>query len=463
MYKSTRGKIKPVNFEQSVLMGLADDGGLLIPAEIPDVSGQLENWQQLSYTELALEVMKLYLDDDDIPVSDLKGLIDKSYSSFENEDITPLVKTDSLYLLELFHGPTLAFKDIALQFLGNLFEYLLEKSQSSLNIVGATSGDTGSAAIYGVRGKKNINIFIMHPEGRVSSIQKQQMTTVRDNNVHNIAIQGTFDDTQRLLKELFNDLEFKQQYNLAAVNSVNWARVLAQIVYYFYAYFRIREQTGSETVRFCVPTGNFGNIFAGYLACRMGLPGDKLILASNENDILAHFFQTGDYVKGNVHSTHSPSMDIQVASNFERYLYYRCGENPEEVNRLLEDFQRNGHLRIEGDDPLFTAGRATDEETLATIRDYYQTFNYLLDPHTAVAVKVAREHEPEDTAPVVCLATAHPAKFPEAIKEATGKDCARHPTIDKIMHLRSRCVSLPPGKEYIADFIADRIATPAGQ
>lgn len=458
MYKSTRGGIRPVSFEQSVLMGLADDGGLLVPVEIPDVSGRLDTWQKLSYPELALEVMNLFIDND-ISAAELQPLLEKSYSSFETSEITPLVKTDSLYLLELFHGPTLAFKDIALQFLGNLFEHLLEKTGSTLNIVGATSGDTGSAAIYGVRGKKNINIFIMYPEGRVSPIQKQQMTTVNESNVHNIAVEGTFDDTQRLLKELFNDLQFKQQYNLAAVNSVNWARVLAQIVYYFYAYFRIREQTGSDKVSFCVPTGNFGNIFAGYMAYRMGLPVEKLILASNENDILARFFQTGDYIKGDVRATYSPSMDIQAASNFERYLYYLCGEKTDEVNRLMKELSQKGYIRIEDKDPVFDAGQANNEETLSTINDYYKSFNYLLDPHTAVAVKVAREKKKESDAPLVCLATAHPAKFPEAIRAATGKDIARHPTIDKIMHLRSRCTLLPPDIIYISDFIADRIAT----
>jgi len=453
MYLSTRGNISDISFQKAVLMGLATDGGLLVPAELPDLSSSLSELRDLSYPDLAVRIMDIFTDKD-IPVGDLQKIVYLSYESFDTPEITPIVKPDSLYIMELFHGPTLAFKDVALQFLGNLFDYILEKSNTKLNIVGATSGDTGSAAIYGVRGKDNMDIFIMHPEGRVSPIQKRQMTTVGDANVHNIAVKGTFDDTQKLLKDLFNDLELRETYNLAAVNSVNWARVLAQIVYYFYAYFRVHEKTGAETVRFCVPTGNFGNIFAGYLAWRMGLQIEKLILASNENDILADFFQHGVYKKGEVYSTYSPSMDIQVASNFERYLYYRNGENPAEVNKLMQQFYQTGKIEISGQDPVFAADRATNSQTLETIRRYYQDFNYLLDPHTAVGVNVAEKFKSGDV-PTVCLATAHPAKFPEAIRQAVGKDCAHHPGIDRILELPSECTTLPADKQKIAEFIAN--------
>ena len=453
MYLSTRGNISYISFQKAVLMGLATDGGLLVPAELPDMSFSLEALQNLSYPDLAVRIMNLFTDND-IPVDDLEKLVHQSYDSFDNPEVTPIVKPDSLYIMELFHGPTLAFKDVALQFLGNLFEYILKKSHTKLNIIGATSGDTGSAAIYGVRGKDNMDIFIMHPEGRVSPIQKRQMTTVRDDNVHNIAVKGTFDDTQKLLKELFNDLELRETYNLAAVNSVNWARVLAQIVYYFYAYFRMQEKTGAEKVRFCVPTGNFGNVFAGYLAWRMGLPIEQLILASNENDILANFFQHGVYKKGEVHATYSPSMDIQVASNFERYLYYRAGENPAEVNKLMKQFSQTGKIKLPERDPVFAADRSTNSQTLDTIRRYYEDFNYLLDPHTAVGINVAEKFESTDI-PTVCLATAHPAKFPAAIREAVGRDCAHHPEIDRILELPSDCTSMPADKQKIAEFIAN--------
>jgi len=262
--------MEPVSFLDAVMTGLAPDGGLLLPESLPDVSDKLEAWKNLSYQELAFEVMSLFTTD--MPTDDLKGLIEKSYSTFRADDVTPVVPVGDLHILELWHGPTLAFKDVALQFLGNLFEYILEKRGGELNILGATSGDTGSAAIYGVRGKENINIFIMHPEGRTSPIQEKQMTSVLDDNVFNLAVEGTFDDCQHLMKSIFNDVAFKHEHSLGSVNSVNWARVLAQTVYYFYAAFRVQERTGAEKVQFSVPTGNFGDILAGYLAAQMGLP-----------------------------------------------------------------------------------------------------------------------------------------------------------------------------------------------
>lgn len=317
-YISTRGGIEPASFKDVVLMGLADDGGLIVPESIPDMSEKIDSWKNLSYTDLAFAVMKPFITD--IADDKLKEIINKSYTAFP-ENPAPLVKAGEVYVLELFHGPTLAFKDFALQLLGNLFEHILEERNASLNVLGATSGDTGSAAIYGVRGKDRINIFVMHPHNRVSPVQERQMTTVLDENVHNIALEGTFDDCQNIMKELFGDLDFKRQYNLGAVNSVNWARVLAQVVYYFHAAFQLEKMTGSRECEFSVPTGNFGDILAGYYAMQMGLPVKKLILATNENDILSRFFNTGTYSLGKVSQTFSPSMDIQVASNFERYLF----------------------------------------------------------------------------------------------------------------------------------------------
>ncbi|HOP39687.1 MAG TPA: threonine synthase [Geobacteraceae bacterium] len=297
-YISTRGGIEPIGFKDAVMMGLATDGGLILPEEIPLLDPkELEAWRNLPYRELAYRVISLFCDD--IPAGDLKNLIDRSYDSFDHDEITPVVNKGGVGIVELFHGPTLAFKDVALQFLGNLFEYLLKERRQKMNIVGATSGDTGSAAIYGVRGKKNISIFILHPHGKTSPVQALQMTTVTDDNVHNIAVKGTFDDCQNIVKALFNDLQFKEKHALGAVNSINWARVLAQVVYYFYAYFRVTSNLQQQVV-FSVPTGNFGDIFAGYIAKRMGLPISKLLLATNENNILTRFILHGDYSLGSV-------------------------------------------------------------------------------------------------------------------------------------------------------------------
>ncbi len=431
-------------------MGLANDGGLLLPAVIPRVD-DLEAWRCLTYPELAGAITRMFADSE-LPDADLSRLLADSYRHFRHPEIAPTVEVGPIHLLELFHGPTLAFKDIALQFLGNLFEYILERRGGELNLVGATSGDTGSAAIHGVRGKKNIRIFIMHPSGRVSPIQEKQMTTVLDANVHNLGIDGSFDDGQRILKQLFADLPFKRRYRLGAVNSVNWARVLAQIVYYFYAAFRVGKSTGAERVQFCVPTGNFGDIFAGYLAWRMGAPIHRLILATNENDILTRFFATGVYGISDVKSTLSPSMDIQVASNFERYLYYRLREDPAATKRLMNEFSRTGRIKLTDTDPLFHAGAADTEATLEVIARYYHDHQILLDPHSAVGVGVAERFLHRDY-PTVCLATAHPAKFPEAIKKAVGENTVHHPIIEKILHLPTRCQRLPACQNAVREYI----------
>jgi threonine synthase len=457
-YISTRGGIEPICFEEAVMTGMARDGGLLVPETIPDASTLLPEWKKLSYPQLAFEIIKLY---SDIPEAELKKLIEKSYISFSTSEVTPVVKLNSFYILELFHGPTLAFKDVALQFLGNLFEYYLQKTTRQLNIIAATSGDTGSAAIYGVRGKNKIRIFVMHPHGRISRTQELQMTSVVDGNVFNIAVEGTFDDCQRILKKLFEDVEFKEKYSLGAVNSINWARILAQIVYYFYAAFRVMEETKAEKVRFAVPTGNFGDILAGFYAIRMGLPAGKLILATNENDILARFFNTGKYSIGPVHKTISPSMDIQVASNFERYIYYRYNGNSARVNELMKRFASAGEFSVEplqsGEiDSLFVAGTANRKATLETIAQYYHRYNYLLDPHTAVGVYVGTQFIKAGE-PLICLATAHPAKFSEAITEAIGKNIARHPKLDALHGLPTKCDVLPASLSEIKRYIEDKL------
>ncbi|MCC5887597.1 MAG: threonine synthase [Gammaproteobacteria bacterium] len=446
-YVSTRGQTPPLSFQDAVLTGLAPDGGLLVPETIPDVRAQLERWRTLSFQELALEIVSLYCDD--IPREDLARLIDRAYASFDHPAVTPAVEVGERLILELWHGPTLAFKDVALQLLGHLFEYILEARGQSMNILGATSGDTGSAAIAGVRGHHNIHIFIMFPRGRTSRVQELQMTTVADANVHALSIDGSFDDCQALMKSTFVDLDLKASMRLGAVNSVNWARVMAQIVYYFHAGLRQRAP-----LTFSVPTGNFGDIFAGWLAARMGLPVERLLLATNENDILTVFFNTGVYRRGAVHQTISPSMDIQVASNFERFLNYHCGEAASRLSALMSEFAAKGEIRTEGPlDPLIAARAVDTEATLATIRDTWQQHGYLLDPHTAVGVAAAQALAPGQ--PVICLATAHPAKFPEAVKDAIGEDLGRHPAVDALIGKPVRSVELPADLDVVKQFILE--------
>lgn len=457
-YISTRGRMAPVGFQDAVMTGLAPDGGLLLPETLPNVRGKLSEWARLSYQELAFEVIRLFATD--IPQEDLKQLIDASYATFEHGEVAPTVGVGPIQVLELFHGPTLAFKDVALQFLGNLFSYILEKRGGQLNILGATSGDTGSAAIHGVRGKPNINIFVMHPAGRTSPLQEKQMTSVLDDNVFNLAVDGTFDDCQRIMKTTFADVAFKTAHSLGSVNSVNWARVLAQTVYYFYSAFRVMEKTNAKRVQFSVPTGNFGDILAGYLAQRMGLPVEKLILATNENDILSRFFNSGVYGMADVVPTISPSMDIQVASNFERYLYYKVGKDAEALRALMVGFAEAGSLRVGLDaggvvDSMFIAGRGDTAATMATIKKYHATYGYVLDPHTAVGVCVAEPHLREDM-PTICLATAHPAKFTQAIKEAIGEE-VRHPSLDALADMQTRCDTIANDVDEVKQYLIERI------
>ncbi len=456
-YVSTRGGMSPIEFSETVFEGLAPDGGLILPEKIPQLSEEeIERLKTLNYPELALEVFKYFVGD--IPEGDLTPLVLKAYSRFRHPEVVPLKKVDGIYILELFYGPTFAFKDIALQFLGELFEYLLIKSGKKINILGATSGDTGSAAIYGVRGKKNISIFILHPHKRVSEVQALMMTTVPDKNVFNLAIEGTFDDCQYIVKSIFMDLEFKKEFGLTAINSINWARVLAQIVYYIWAYFRVSEIEGEKPVRISVPTGNFGDIFAGYLARRMlGKERiERLILATNENDILSRFVNKGDYSLGKVKPTISPSMDIQVASNFERYLYYLYDEDPEKTRKAMEKFKKEGRLsfskeEIERVQKDFLAGSATEEETLDTIKSFYKEAGYLLDPHTAVGVKVGLEKK--GNYPLICLATAHYSKFPDAVEKAIGERVSLPEAIKRLYELPQRFEVLSADVNKVKEFL----------
>jgi len=451
-YISTRGKIKPIPFSDAVLMGLASDGGLLLPEAIPDFSGRLKELSGMNYRELCCAVMQPFVD---FSGSDLSTLVNKSYRKFRVPEVVHVQEVGTFNVLELFHGPTLAFKDIALQFLGHVFERVLAERGASLNILAATSGDTGSAAIHAVRNRNNVSIFVMHPKGRVSRIQELQMTSVLDENVFNIAVKGTFDDCQTLMKSIFSDLEFKKECQLGSVNSINWARVLAQVVYYFYSAFRVMEKTGAGSVSFSVPTGNFGDIFAGYIAFRMGLPVHKLILATNSNDILARFFGSGDYSCGKVVQTLSPSMDIQVASNFERYLFYRCGSDAERLDSVMAGFAAkqtlDAALLNKEDEGVFTSGMASDEETVRTMSKVWDEHHYLLDPHTAVGWKVAEDAA--SSAPVICLATAHPAKFPDALTSASMKDAAKHPVVESLSNSKTRCSELNCDIDAVKEFI----------
>jgi threonine synthase len=451
-YVSTRGGVQGLSFCDAVMMGLADDGGLLVPETIPDVRDDLPQLADKSYVDLAAYVMGHFIDD--IPTAELRSIIERSYETFDHPAVTPLVEVGDIHVLELFHGPTLAFKDVALQFLGNVFEYVLTKRGGRLNILGATSGDTGSAAIAGVRGKQNINIFIMFPEGRTSALQEKQMTTVLDDNVQNLAIEGSFDDCQSILKTIFNDLTFKEAYDLGAVNSVNWARILAQVVYYFSAYIQLGSPDRFEVA---VPTGNFGNIFAGYIARRMGLPIHTLILATNQNDILHRFFTTGRYERGEVYFSHSPAMDIQVASNFERYLFFEFGQAPAKVREFMNDFSTTGVARINFNtfnlDAAFRTGRISDQDMGATIAKTFEESGYLLDPHTAVGVEIGLLKRRQEV-PLVCLATAHPSKFDEVIRQVIPDIKVSHPTLDLLKGLPERKTLLEGEVGVVKNFIS---------
>jgi threonine synthase len=421
-YTSTRGNAPTLNFEDVVLTGLATDGGLYLPETLPEFSKEeIASWAGLSYPALAFKIISPFVDGevDDV---ELKAIIEKSYSTFRHPAIAPLIQTGhNEWILELFQGPTLAFKDFALQFLGNLFDHILKKRNQRVVVMGATSGDTGSAAIEGCRHCDNIDIFILHPHKRVSDVQRKQMTSVLDDNVHNIALEGNFDDCQNMVKASFRDQSFLPDgRQLVAVNSINWARIMAQIVYYFYASLALGGP--HRKVSFSVPTGNFGDIFAGYLAKKMGLPIDQLIVATNSNDILHRCISSNDHTKKELLQSLSPSMDIMVSSNFERLLFDAYDKDGAAIDQLMENF-KSGSMTI-ADSAMkkiqdnFDSYRLDDEAMINVIADVYDKNEYLLDPHTAIGVEAARKIRTSLDVPMVCLATAHPAKFDEAITKA---------------------------------------------
>lgn len=421
-YISTRGQAPALSFEEVVLTGLASDGGLYVPETLPTFSQQeIASWAGLSYQELMFNIIGPFIDGE-IADDDLMTIIDKAYVSFQHDAIAPLIQTaHNEWVLELFQGPTLAFKDFALQFLGHLLDFILAKRQQKVVVMGATSGDTGSAAIEGCRRCENIDIFILHPHQRVSDVQRRQMTTVIADNVFNIALEGNFDDCQNLVKASFINQSFLPDgRQLVAVNSINWARIMAQIVYYFYASLALGGP--SRSVSFSVPTGNFGDIFAGYLAKQMGLPIEQLIIATNSNDILHRCISANDHSKQALHHSLSPSMDIMVSSNFERLLFDLYERDGNAIQGLMTDF-KSGNMQLTESAlsqarQLFSSYRLSDDETVSTIKQVFDGTGYLLDPHTAIGVAAGRARQRDSGVPMVCLATAHPAKFPDAVQQA---------------------------------------------
>ena len=469
-YISTRGDRSPKHFCDILLEGLAPDGGLYLPEHYPQVDdATLSRWrgvyQNQGYAELAFEVLSLYIDD--IPAADLKALCRKTYTEevFGTPEIVPLRPLENgIWLEALSNGPTLAFKDMAMQLLGNLFEYELARRGEELNILGATSGDTGSAAEYAMRGKKGVRVFMTSPQGRMSPFQQAQMFSLMDDNIFNIAVDGVFDDCQDMVKAVSNDLDFKRQYKIGTVNSINWARLLAQVVYYFAGYFQV-TQKNTEKVSFTVPSGNFGNVCAGHVARMMGLPIARLVVATNENDVLDEFFRTGVYrVRGSAdtHETSSPSMDISKASNFERFVFDLLGRDGARTKSLFGDaLGRVGFFDLEAHPAFsqaakrygFDSGKSTHADRLATIKDTYERHGMMIDTHTADGVKVAREHV-QAGVPMIVLETALPIKFAATIVEATGREPERPAKFNGIEALPKRVVSMPSDVQAIKSFIA---------
>ncbi len=451
-YISTRGKAPALNFEDVLLTGLAPDGGLYVPETLPTYSPeQIAAWADLSYAELAFEIVKPFVDGA-IPDEDLRAIVNDSYADFRHNAIAPLVQIDqNEWILELFQGPTLAFKDFALQMLGRLLDYVLERRNQKVVVMGATSGDTGSAAIQGCKRCKNLDIFILHPYQRVSEVQRRQMTTVEGDNIHNIAVKGHFDHCQAMVKSSFADQGFLPEgRQLVAVNSINWARIMAQIVYYFYAALALGAP--GRKVSFSVPTGNFGDIYAGYLAKQMGLPIDQLVIATNCNDILHRFVSSNRFEKQELQHTLSPSMDIVISSNFERMLFDGYDRDGAAVADLMDRFNRESvsvpdsvFARVR---ELFDSGRVSDEETVATIKDVFDNTEYLLDPHSAIGVHAARACRRDRSVPMVTLATAHPAKFPEAVMKAG------YPESPALPHHMKDLLSLPERYEVLDNDLA---------
>lgn len=460
-YISTRGDAPILEFDEVLLAGLAEDGGLYVPETWPQFSDdELRSMRGLSYAELATRVMLPFLGGR-IAETDFADMVRDAYATFDHAATVPLKQLDdNLWLMELFHGPTLAFKDVALQLLGRLFDHVLTRRGERVTIVGATSGDTGSAAIEACRDREAIDIFILHPHGRVSEVQRRQMTTVPSANVHNIAVEGSFDDCQDLVKAMFGDAGFRREMRLSAVNSINWARIMAQIVYYFRAALALGAP--DRPVSFAVPTGNFGNVYAGYAAREMGLPISQLIIGSNRNDILTRFMETGIMEVRGVEPSLSPSMDIQVSSNFERLLFDACDREGSAVMKTMIDFRKTGRLTVpqggmKAIEALFDGHRLDDDQTLAAIDAEYRASGELLDPHSVIGVAAGRAKARHPATPMVALATAHPAKFPDAVERATGVHPALPPRLADLFEREERYEVMPSDLAILMAHVRARV------
>ena len=473
-YISTRGHAVPQSFCDILLGGLAPDGGLYLPESYPQITrAELDAWRKLSYADLAYEILSKFITD--IPAADLKALVAKTYTAQvyghtrnggDAAQITPLTKLeDGLYTQELSNGPTLAFKDMAMQLLGNLFEYVLDKRGEAINILGATSGDTGSAAEYAMRGKHNVKVFMLSPDGKMSAFQRAQMYSLQDANIFNIAVTGLFDDAQDIVKAVSNDAEFKAKYKIGAVNSINWARVAAQIVYYFQGYF-LATKSNDEQVAFAVPSGNFGNICAGHIAHQMGLPIARLVLATNENDVLDEFFRTGVYrprTAAQTSITSSPSMDISKASNFERFIFDLVGRDPAVVKELWAKVDKGQAFDLSATVNWknlpkfkFVSGKSSHADRIKTIRFAQERYNVMLDTHTADGLNVALEHRLPNV-PMIVLETAQPAKFEETIREALGTEPVRPADLAGIENLPQSVVVMAPDVEAVKRYLVERV------
>ena len=455
-YFSTRDKSLEFSFKEIFLRGLAPDGGLFLPSEIKKYNKvELKNLSTLSYVDLATEIVFNFCKGD-IEKEQLKALMENSYSNFKNKEVVELKKVGNHNLLELYHGPTLAFKDIAMQVIGNMYDHLKVSEEKVVNIIVATSGDTGSAAISALNDRKNINVFILHPHNKISNIQRKIMTTIGSKNVFNIAIEGSFDDCQKIVKDMFNDNEFREKINMSGVNSINWARIICQIVYYFYAVFKINKQN----ISFSVPTGNFGDIYAGYMAKKMGLPIDKLIVATNENDILRRVINTGEYKPSKVKPSLSPSMDIQISSNFERLLFDILDGDDKKVFSLMNDLTTKGFFKLNQKEieiikKDFCAEKISDEETLTIIKKFNSEEKFVLDPHTATAFGAANKIS--NLSEIIILGTAHPYKFLETVKKATGIEIIPPTQISNVVDKEERFDILEKNISTIKNYILEKL------
>ena len=457
-YVSTRNKSKEFNFTEVFIKGLAEDGGLFVPKKTPKLSNEeLLKFKDLNYKDLAKEIIFLFCEES-ISKKELSNIVEKSYSNFKENNVVKISKLGENKILELYHGPTLAFKDIAMQFIGNLYNYYLKSSEKNINIVVATSGDTGSAAIDAIKGKDKINIFVLHPNNRVSSVQRKLMTTVKDKNVFNIAIEGNFDDCQNLVKSMFVDHQFSNSINMSAVNSINWARIVAQTVYYFFSYFQVCQL--NEKINFSVPTGNFGDVYAGYLSKKIGLPIGKLIVATNQNDILHRAISKGQYKVNSVVETLSPSMDIQVASNFERLIYDINDQDTDKTNKIMQSIKDEKKYLIEEKELKkikkdFVSETISEQELLSCIKKVYENHKIIIDPHTAVGLGALEKINLAGKN--IVLSTAHPCKFPEAIKKAINIKSELPDNLNYILNKKENFVVMNNDIEEVKKYILNKL------